>query len=234
MTFNHKLVDEFLKAIFPLPQKFGVIYSEDEELKPINFSSFQEAILSVDHDAHINFGVSKMVIISPNLNNIVIKIPFNGYYMENALDGDLEWNPFCWATGADPKDYCLAEFEKYKKLKTYGLDCFVAKTMFYKKFHGIRIFLQEQIIPENNSYYTCKPSKNSQDLANRWYDENKFDIDPEWVANCLDKYGKSKVERFLSYCDNIDLDILDDMHDGNYGYRNNNTPCLLDFSNFNN
>ena len=25
MTFNHKLVDEFLEAIFPLPEEFGIL-----------------------------------------------------------------------------------------------------------------------------------------------------------------------------------------------------------------
>ena len=54
-----------------------------------------------------------------------------------------------------------------------------------------------------------------------------------FLANCLDKYGKSKVKRFLHYCANIDPDILEDIHDGNFGYRKDETPCLLDYSNFN-
>lgn len=233
MTFNHKLVDEFLEAIFPLPEEFGVICcNDDDESEPVDFSFFQEAIWDVDPDAIVCFGMSKIVIISPNLGNVVIKIPFNGYYMENDIDGNLEWNPFCWAAGSDPKDYCLTEFEKYNRLKTYGLDCFVAKVIFYKEMCGVRIFLQEQVIPENDSYCTRRPSRKSQDLANKWYDEGKFYIEPEWIANCLDKYGKSKVERFLYYCANIDPDILEDVHSGNFGYRGDETPCILDFSNY--
>lgn len=234
MTFNHKLVDELLKAIFPLPEKFGMICGDGDfdEDEPINLWSFQEAVWNVDSAADICFGMSKIVIISPNLGNVVIKIPFNGYYMEEGLDRDLVWYPFYFATGSDPTDYCLAEFEKCNKLKTYGLNCFVANTMFYKKIGGVRIFLQEQVTPENDSYCTCKPSGKSKDLADKWYSERKFNIEPEWIANCLDRYGKSKVKRFLYYCANVDPDILADAHDGNYGYRRDDTPCVLDYSNY--
>lgn len=228
MTFNHELVNQFLEAIFPLPQQFGIFLNEEKSSELTDFSYFEEVIYDIDPNASICFGASKMVIISPNLGNIVIKIPFNGHFNET----DDKWCPFMWATGSDPTDYCLAEYEKYNKLKTYGLDCFVAKVLYYKTICGTRIFLQEKITPEDDLCFSNQPSKKSQDLANRWYDEGKFYINPEWIANCLDKYGTSKVKRFLYYCTNIDLDILEDIHSGNYGYRDNETPCLLDYSNF--
>lgn len=240
MTFNHQLVDKILEAIFPLPDNFGVILLEDEEATLPNdiFNELQNSLWAIDPDINICYGLSKLVITSFQLGNIVIKIPFNGFfswkYDVNEYDDfdNLLWNPFRWASGSDHSDYCLTEYEKYRKLKTYGLDCFVAKVMFYKEMCGVRIFLQEKIIPKNNLYYTKKPSKKSQDLANKWYDEGKFYLDTEWIANCLDKYGKSKVERFLYYCANIDLDILEDAHNGNFGYRNNETPVILDYSNY--
>lgn len=233
MTFDHKLVDEFLKAVSPLPEHFGVICYSDRKEEPVYFNFFQEAVKKVDPNAVLYFGMSKIVITSPLLNNIVIKIPFNGCFEEGYYDY-YDWTPFEWASGSDNADYCLTEFEKYKKLKTYGLDCFVAKTLFYKKINNVRIFLQEYVIPESNSCSIHIPSKKSQGIAYRWKDEGKICIDINWIANCLDKYGKSKVERFLNYCDNIDLDILEDIHKGNFGYRRNGTPCLLDFSSFNN
>lgn len=231
MTFNHELVDKFLEAIFPLPEEFGIICYEDADSEPTDFSFFQEAVWEVDSNASINFGMSKMVIMSPNLGDIVIKIPFNGYYIMTDTE-ELDWNSFFGATGSDSADYCLAEFEKYNKLKTYGLDCFVAKTIFYKTICGTRVFLQEKIIPKNDSCYTRKPSRKSQDLADRWYDEGKFYIEPEWIANCIDKYGESKAKRFLYYCAKTDPDILEDLHGGNFGYRQDETPCILDYSNF--
>lgn len=233
MTFNHNLINKFLEAIFPLPQEFGVVW-DDYENMPIDFPFFKKSINNVDPDASIFFGASKIVICSPNLKNVVIKIPFNGYFIETEENGecDRDWYPFEWATGSDTSDYCLAECEKYHRLKAYGLDCFVAKTFHYKTIDGVRIFLQEKVIPENNLYTIKKPSKKSQELANKWHKEGKIYIKPEWIASCLDKYGESKVERFLHYCTNIDLDILEDLHSGNFGYRNNETPCILDYSNY--
>lgn len=224
MTFNHNAVDKILTAIFPLPEEFGL----DNDTKPVNFSLIQNQIKTVDACAHINFGISKMAIISPSFNNIVIKIPFNGEFNEYA-----EWLPFEWANGSSSSDYCLAEYEKYCRLKTYGLDCFVAKTIKYKTIDNVRIFIQEKVIPEED---TCSldfiPSLKSKELARRWQEEGQSIFDTFWFANCLDKYGQSKVQRFLYYCNNIDLDILEDIHEGNYGYRENGTPVILDYSNF--
>lgn len=239
MTFNSKLADDILEAIFPLPEHFGIIVPNDDDAVPICFNLLQEKVEKVDPCAELHFGMSKFVITSYHLGNVAIKIPFNGYYecgwdYENDCDDldNLEWYDFCWATGPDSSDYCLAEYEKYKRLKTYGLDCFVTKTIFYKEICGVRIFIQEFATSICDDFTPRRASKGSHDLAFRWQKERKFNMDVEWIANCLDKYGKSKVTRFLLYCENLDPDILEDIHSGNYGYRNDGTPCILDFSNF--
>lgn len=232
MTFNQNLINKFLDAIFPLPKNFGITVSSYEEEANDSIIEFETNVHAVDSEASVRWGISKIVIISPKLKDIVIKIPFNGYYDEGYEV--VHWNNFIWATGSDSKDYCLAEYEKYKKLKIYNLDCFVAKTWYYKTIDGVRVFLQEKAISINDSCNNdnIKPSKKSQDLADKWYEEDKFGINPEWIAICLDRYGKSRVERFLYYCENIDSDILEDAHCGNYGYRANGTPCVIDYSNF--
>ena len=232
MTFDSKIINNILDKLFPLPEQFGVIVSEYDESEPINFYEIECAVKEIDPNAYINYGMSKLVIVSPKIGEVVIKIPFNGYYLEDEETGELEWCPFEWASGTDASDYCLTEYEKYERLQTYNLDCFVAKTIFYKVRCGIRIFLQELVIPESESLCSPKASKNSKDLAKEWKDKGIFHIDSEWIANCLDKYGKSKVERFLHYCSNLDLDILEDVHRGNFGYRKNGEPCMLDFSNY--
>lgn len=236
MTFNHKLVNDFLEAIFPLPDEFGVVVFDDggSPEEPINFLSIERAVFDVDPYAKVYFGISKLVITSPNLDNIVIKIPFNGTFSEDEDTGELIWDEFRWANSSDSSDYCLAEYEKFKKLKTYGLDCFVAKTLFYKTIDGVRIFIQEAVTPDLDfcSFEKIPSSQKSRTLAKQWQSEDKFSMDFEWIARCIDVYGESKVKRFLSYCENIDLDILEDMHDGNYGYRDNLTPVILDYSNF--
>lgn len=234
MTFNHQLVNQILTTIFPLPEEFGVIIYDGTPWQPNEFSLIQEKLAKLNKKISVNFGMSKMVILSPYLGDIVIKIPFNGYFYEDNDTAELEWYPFTWANGSDCSDYCLTEYEKYCDLKTQRLDCFVAKIFYYKTIDGIKIFLQERVIPKETIFkdQEYKASINSLTLAKKWYKENKFCIDPTWIASCIDKYGKNKVERFLNYCNDIDLDILGDIHSGNYGYRNNQTPCILDYSNY--
>jgi hypothetical protein len=238
MKINYKLIDSFLDTIFPLPEEFGIVssisseYSEYSEGEPIDFDILLSNVHKVDKSTYIEYGASKMVINCPSLN-VVIKIPFNGFYTEDEF-GDLTWTDFRWAPSKeDLSDYCLAEYEKYDKLRTYGLDCFVAKTIFYKEKDGVKIFLQEKITPKSEIWETSyETSKRSRDLAKRWLIEGKISMDLTWIASCIDNYGELKVKRFLDYCENIDLDILEDMHNGNFGYRKNETPCLLDFSSF--
>lgn len=236
MLFNKELINKILDAIFPLPEQFGIVlyaneYEEDEQIEDIKYK-----IQKIDSTASIEYGMSKMVIMSPKLKNIVIKIPFNGYFMEEkgVYDNKAKktWEPFYFAPCSDASDYCLAEFEKFDKLKTYDLDCFVAKTIYYKNIFDTNVFIQEQVIPVNCSEKVYKPSKKSRDIAEKWHEEEKVYMDTNWIANCIDKYGQSKVERFLNYCENIDPDLLEDVHSGNYGYREDGTPAILDFSNF--
>lgn len=227
-----KLVDKIIDAICPLPQLFGLfaetpdnddVWDENypEELLPI-----VDTIQLIDPCADVLWGMSKLVISSPKMQNFVIKIPFNGYEL---LSG---WYGFEGAPGSDCSDYCLAEYEKYKKLRTYGLNCFVVKTVFYKKVDGVRFFLQEKAICVNSDCTSRLPSQKSLNLAEKWYREGRITIDPDWIASCIDFYGKARVKRFLYYCEHIDADILMDMHGGNFGYRKNGSPVLIDFSNF--
>ena len=229
MDFNYQLVDKILNAILPLPENFGIDELYDE---PNDLLLFKNKLHEVDKEAIIFFGLTKMVISSPQFNGVVIKIPFNGRY---GLDDNEKpyWIPFKWADASDRSDYCLAEWEKYNKLKKYRLNCFVAKTFYYKQIMGVRIFIQEQVTPLDEFYkIPIIPSKNSQKLAKQWWRESKISIDPDWMANCLDLYGQAKVKKFLHYCEDIDPDILEDVHSGNIGYRTNGTPVILDYSNY--
>lgn len=236
-NLNLNLINSFLDAIFPLPECFGLICKEDEGDELEYQYDINQAIKKIDPNASLEFGMSKMVIISPKMKNFVIKIPFNGYYSETYyLDGDndeLEWVSFYQAPTEDGSDYCYAEYEKFKSLKNKGLNCFIAKTLFYKEIDGIRVFLQEKVTP---SFFTGggSPSKMSTNLALKWKKERKYflSIDAAWVAACIDYYGKKKTEKFLNYCSNEDEDILSDCHNGNYGYRDDGSPALLDFSGF--
>lgn len=233
MTFNYLLVNQFLDTIFPLPEEFGLIF--DDGYGHSELPDYEQLLIklrSVDPDVSVECGMSKFVILSPNLKGIVIKIPFNGCYIEDEEDGSLKWEFFESAPSEDFSDYCLAEFEKYKNLKANKLNCFVAKTYFYKTISGIRVFIQEEATAKNNTLNIPQASKASFELAKSLNKGSSCCINAEWLANCLDKYGKSKVKRFLNYCESVDFDIIADLHSGNLGYRFNNTPVILDYSNF--
>lgn len=235
MTFNYELVNKIVEAIFPLPDKFGTIDDcGDTDEDPTGYDDIYNAAIKIDKDIQIEYGITKLVITSPNFGGVVIKIPFNGYFVRyNQEEEDFTWCGFCYAEGTDCSDYCLSEYEKYCQLKARGLSCFITKTVFFRTICGVRVFLQEYVIPENDDYEVREPSLKSLRLADKWRKERKFYmIDSEWVANCLDKYGESKTEKFLNYCNTVDPSILEDAHCGNYGYRPNGTPCILDFSNF--
>lgn len=228
MKINNKLINEVLDAIFPLPDNFGI----DREIEePSCLNQIEKTVAEVDEDAYICYGISKLVIVSPNFNGVVIKIPFYG----STVDG--EWIPFTYAPASDKKDYCLAEYERYLALKKLKLDCFVAKTIYYKKINGRKIFLQEEVISEENILEENEKkrfhhsSKKSRELAWKIF-STSVDMDVDWIAKCFDKYRNKKVRRFFKYCATKDRGILEDMHCGNFGYRDNGTPCLIDFSDF--
>lgn len=238
MTFNYELINKVLEAIFPLPDEFGMITINDgyDQEEPIDYDYIYDSVIKIDKDAEINYGMSKLVICSPNFGGVVIKIPFNGYLIRDYDDNECEqdsWYDFYGADGSDPSDYCLTEYEKYQQLKKVGLQCFVTKTIFFKTICGVRVFLQEEVIAENDDYEMRSASQKSQKLARDWWAQGILHISFEWIANCLDKYGESKTKKFLDYCNKVDLSILGDTHCGNYGYRKNGTPCLLDFSDYN-
>lgn len=244
MNINYSFVDEILDAIFPLPEKFGIGADMD---KVENIETILQR--DINEDIRVCNGISKMVILAPALGDIVIKIPFNGQYtygerfgprrhsskwVDESEEGvPIEFEYFSGAGGSDETDYCLAEYEKYQNLIASCLDIFVAQTLFYKIKNGVRIFLQERVNPVEDSIATPRPSEKSIKAAKRYSNDSAYVyMDCNWIANCIENYGEEITEKFLSYATDIDEDILGDMHDGNFGYRDDGTPVLLDFCDF--
>lgn len=234
LKYNKAAVDELIEVIYPyLNEHF-------EETSPL-----YSAVENFDHDAQLYHGVSKIAIECPRFNGVVVKISKRGqYFLMDREDGqDYEWAPFiCAKDGVDGNDYCLAEYNKYLALKEQGLDSFVAETVLHSSFEkdGItfNIFVQEIV----SSYMDCcdcpLPSKESSTAAKEYQEEEDENdticgFAEDWVANCIDMYGQEKLDSFLTYCCEVDPDIRKDNHYANYGYRCcNKTPCILDYSNF--
>ena len=119
MKYNKDAVNNLINAIFPLPDQFGLDMGSDI---PIGMSEIQDRLFHYDKKANIFYGVSKMVITSPALENVVIKIPFNGYlehgYDEREDDFDDYWFYFVYADdGDDGSNYCWAEYKRYREAR---------------------------------------------------------------------------------------------------------------------
>lgn len=239
---HNALIDAFVEEIGCLDKPFGLCLNESEIESPIYFEYLQDKILEIDEGTECHYGMSKFVISAPSLGDIVIKIPFSGTYdYYDGVENDLKpkdistirnnyyylYSPFYC------KDYCRVEYNKYKALWRKDLDCFVAKTQYYTTLpNDIPIFIQEKVIPNYDDWHARKPSARSKDLAKRWIYEDVLALESTWLASCIDFYGEYKTKRFIDYCNKDDTDILADAHSGNLGYRKDNTPVILDYSNF--
>lgn len=262
MNFNRELALKLVNAVFdmiPEDYQFGPV-CEDDQI-PTNFKMIYDEAKKVDVDVKLHYGISKLVIISPHLGNYVIKVPFNGMYEENYDYGCSKedgCNYSCCCCGSckygikpDYKDcwcdysnadsptgwnYCDAEWQKYKNLRKVGLDCFVAKTYPFIEIGGFKCFIQEVATAEDDAdgNETSRVTVASRKKAESLNSEFHCDLDEDWLGLCVEIFGANKVRRFMKYVEEKDPEILNDMHSGNYGYRPNGTPCILDFASFDN
>ena len=262
MNFNRELALKLVNAVFnmmPEDYQFGPVCENDQI--PTNFEMIYDEVQSVDADAELYYGISKLVIISPHLGDYVIKVPFNGMYEENydcgcSKEDGCDYNGRCCCYcehGIEPdyKDYwcnysnadsptgwnyCDAEWQKYKNLRKIGLDCFVAKTYPFIEIEGFKCFIQEVAIAEDDADgdETSRVTKASRKKAENINSEFHCCLNEDWLGLCVETFGANKVRRFMKYVEKKDPEILNDMHSGNYGYRPNGIPCILDFSSFDN
>ena len=241
MNINFENINKVLDAIFPLPPEFGVESSSNDISEEPALAEIEHRIFKIDSLAFIRHGISKLVLISPNFGNVVIKIPFKGtrceeYFLsdpeneESEYEYYTEFTEFSGASKRDSSDYCLLEYEIYNTLKHYSFNCFAVKTIFYKIIEGTRIFLQEIACPEESYDKDFDISENSEKIAIKWRHEYFTSMDTNWVAACIDKYGERKTRKFLEFAEENNL--FYDMHNGNYGYRKGGYPVLIDFSNY--
>ena len=52
-------------------------------------------------------------------------------------------------------------------------------------------------------------------------------LSDRWLAAALKKYGKEKVDKFVDFINEFDVN---DLHSANVGFRNNGDPVLIDYS----
>jgi len=218
-----------------LPPQLGVNSSDD------TFDSDwvdYEVSKNYSGDFHIDNGVSKMVIIPEN-EDFVIKIPFNGMYEYEWDDDeeDYDWeNPsFDYFTGAhapDQTDYCWDEMLAIEKANKAGFGWLFPHTEFLMCQDGIRFYIQEKV-RTSRAFHPVGLSQNSRDTAeNMTYRYQSGNA--EWRATIVEVYGEDFWINFVNWDDENRVGILTDMHSMNYGYDMSGCPVILDASGFRN
>lgn len=139
------------------------------------------------------------------------------------------FEPFTEANKEFPEDYCFEEFQIYETVKDRGFSDFFANTIFYTEKDGRKIYIQEKACTYKAGGKTS-PSKKSLNKVQKLGIHSYFGN--SWIALAIDFYGEALVQKFLDYIeiDEDDIDVGNDMHNDNYGYRLDGSPCIIDFS----
>lgn len=218
--------------------QFGTEYNDDycAIVENLNHSFYSKL-----PEARAWHGISKFAVV---LNNCpwVIKVPFNGtwdnWYDEDEDEYHEEWREFCHADDSEEGsfDYCCNELDKYEKAVECGVGIFFAETKFYGFTEGgYPLYLQEKIRVDSHLRLADMPkaSEDSLSLVKSKVDSRDYQwskLSRDWMALAIDYYGEKLVEKFVDFICNIEPEIGQDLHAGNYGYREDGSPCILDFS----
>lgn len=218
-----------------IPQEFGIDLEDDyfdpddlvDQVSALNVGEF-----SVDN------GVSKVVIIFDAFN-FVIKIPFNGgWYNQTEYNEeedeyecvDRYFEPFSGAYAPDQSDYCWDECICISDACDMGFGALFPTTSFLCEVEGQRFYIQEKVNTMRHFHPT--PSENSLTRAKNLDSDYRY-CDTDWRAMVIELYGEDFLRSFIDWYRNDNSNhILDDMHGGNYGYRMDGAPIILDCAGF--
>lgn len=167
-------------------------------------------------------GATKMVFVNEDYN-YVIKIPYFGVdyeKFENAIAPIEQMNQW---------DYCKREMELYALARSEGLGRFFAATYQIGEFMDYPIYIQEKCTPFGrfHSKDASIISQSVEYLKEMNVRHNPFDA--KFVVDMVQKEGFDKVQQFYEFLKKYQID---DLHTGNYGYRNE-LPKIIDYSGFN-
>lgn len=237
-----------------LPENFGKVQDEDFIA---DIGEIEDKIWAIDHTVEFYSGVSKLAIVAESLGKVAIKVPFNGYYeysdeyydylnsdeYDDDDDDEEEWDfnskyyfeNFCGGGGKWNSDYCAEEYATYKELKELGYEKFVAETELLGGINGMYILVQEFVTSMNDFDKKVINSKKAVETSERIRKDYSAanNVDNNWVAACVEHYGEELSKKFFNYTEEDGYSILADAHWGNYGYREDGSPCVLDFSDYN-
>lgn len=214
-----------------IPEKFGVNDYSDLVNEDLIFNQLPAEVTTT-------WGITQFVIIDPELTD-VIKIPFSGVY-EDIKQKNNEWTEVYHDFNTN---YAERTMNIYNDAEGAGLsDIFLEQKFLGLSANNKPIFRQEYVYPyeEGQPPSGTNPSKESKDLVNKElkkYRQGESNLYynywsifyGEWIAAAIDWYGLDYVEKLFKFLDERELT---DFHSGNYGYRANGEPVIIDYCDY--
>lgn len=158
-----------------------------------------------------SFGVSKICLFHPQLENFVIKFGFS----------DI----------SSKTDYCMIEYKNYLCAKENGFEEYFPYTDLLCEYEGVAFLIQEKAICSEDEitsgwYHTMR------EVMEADYDEDDDDFNSRiWDA----VYDMDDIQRAdftfdnSAFTDFLINNGIGDLHEGNFGYIGNRT-VIIDFS----
>lgn len=205
----------------------------DDTFAEDNFTDY--FIKEVPEDCNYNYGASKLVII-PEHEDYVIKIPFNCVYNEDytALDDEQEeWlyfqNAYYCRQEVYGWDYCEAEVEYYEEAADWGVEKYFAETRYIGDCYGWPIYIQPKCEAMEDTRRSHSHTLEEYDSIQEKADSvNQYGIrDRDFLCDLFKDADVDTVSLLFQFID----EMLNDLHSGNYGYFEGTTDaCLLDYA----
>ena len=134
-------------------------------------------------------------------------------------------------------DYCQRELHNYEKARAYNVERILLPIQYIGEYGAVSVYLQPRFSYShddmsvsngnalrkklNNIPRRSKALSNSLNNLYSW-------VDREWYARVLQLYGK----KFLASFEKFSVEAkLNDLHDGNIGWRNGR-PIILDYAGY--
>lgn len=214
-----------------IPKEFGINDIDDEVREEI-FNQLDSFVVT-------KWGVTQFVIIDSRLDE-VIKIPFNGCFIYPYSYEKREWKEEEMIFEPFNNDYMEIAEGIYNRAKNEGFEEFFAKmTLIGKTENKTPIFRQEYVTPYDDYDSDSTPSEDSLTLVRKNKDKSydsyrKWSIfEKDWIAYAVDVYGFDYVSKFLDFVlKEQSYGKLLDLHSGNYGWRKDGTPAILDWAGY--
>lgn len=134
-------------------------------------------------------------------------------------------------------DYCQRELHNYEKARIYRVERILLPIEYIGEYGAVRVYLQPRFTYSHDDMNPGKHNTLRKKLNNipnrskvlaRSLNNLYSWVDREWYARVLQLYGK----KFLYSFEKFSRDArLNDLHDGNIGWRNGR-PIILDYAGF--